>query len=197
MAVDEQRALVGVEAHIEQRLAVARPDDGAARIRNGVRQVLAGCQVADADREKLRPLVVDGIGQEFVVGAVRRRADLPIAPALGLLVAVEQDLLAAAPAPLPAQARILAAGDVAGEIFEGAVGSRHRAVVFLDARPHLGVERLLQRRRVGQGALGIGVLGLEVGADLRIERRGVAHHLLPVVGAQPGVFIHQLDAVMD
>ena len=63
VAVDEQRALVGVEAHVEQRLAVARPDDGAAGVGDGVGQVLARRQVADADGEQLRALLVDGIGQ--------------------------------------------------------------------------------------------------------------------------------------
>ena len=92
VAVDVKRALVGIEAHVEQRLAVASPDDGAAGVRDGIGQIPAGCQVADADREQLRSLLVDGVGQELVVGAVRHGADLPVTAALGLLVAVEQDL---------------------------------------------------------------------------------------------------------
>ena len=92
VAVDEQRAVVVVEAHVEQRLAVARPDDGAARVGDGVGQVLAGRQVADADGEELGALVVDGVGEQRVVGAVRGGAELPVGLALGLLVAVEQDL---------------------------------------------------------------------------------------------------------
>ena len=123
--------------------------------------------------------------------------ELPIGLALRLLVAVEQDLLLAAAAWPPAQARILAAGDVAHEVLVSPVRSRHRAVVFLDARFHLGIERRLQLARIGQRGVGVGVLRLQVGADLLIEHRGVAHHLLPVAGAQPGVLVDQLDAVMD
>ena len=63
-------------------------------------------------------------------------------------------------------------------------------------RPFISAKSVvLQRRRVGQRALGVGVLGFEIGADLGLEHGGVAHHLLPVVGAQPSVIVDQLDAV--
>src|SRR5207237_592303 len=36
---------------------------------------------------------------------------------------------------------------------------------------------------------------LEIGADVGLERRWVADHGLPVVVAQPGVFVDEFDAV--
>jgi len=49
-----------------------------------------------------------------------------------------------------------------------------------------GLERLFE----------IGVLGLDIGADVGGKRLGLLHHLLPVVGAQPVIGILPGDAVM-
>jgi hypothetical protein len=43
--------------------------------------------------------------------------------------------------------------------------------------------------------LAIGVLGVEVGADLRVEDGGLAHDLLPVLCLQPSVIVDQFDAM--
>ena len=43
-------------------------------------------------------------------------------------------------------------------------------------------QSVLQGARVGELRLAVGVLGIEVGADLRIEHGRVAHHVLPVGG---------------
>ena len=57
------------------------------------------------DGEELGALVVDGVGEAAVIGAVGGGAELPVGLALGLLVAVEQDRSSApAAARLPAQA---------------------------------------------------------------------------------------------
>ena len=68
------------------------PDDRAAGVGHGLAQVLAGGEVADLDGEELGALLVDRIGEIAVVRAVRGGTELPVALALGLLVAVEQDL---------------------------------------------------------------------------------------------------------
>ena len=65
-------------------------------------------------------------------------------------------------------------------------------------RPFISANKLLlQSLGVGHRGLGVGVLCLEMGADLGIEQSGIAHHLLPVLGAKPGVVVNPLDAVMQ
>ena len=44
---------------------------------------------------------------------------------------------------------------------------------------------------------GVGILVLEIGPDLGLENGGIVHHLLPVVGPEPGVVVGAGDAVMD
>ena len=69
------------------------------------------------DREELGALLVDGIGEIAVVGAVRggTRAASSCLPSASLLPSSRISSRAAAARP-PAQARILAAGDVADEV---------------------------------------------------------------------------------
>ena len=129
--------------------------------------------------------------------AVGDAAELPIGVACGFLVAVEQKRLWTPTARTTAHSWILAAGDIAREIFKGAVGCGHRTVILLDASLHLGKQGVLQCERVAQHLRGKGVFRLQVGTDLRCQQRRVAHDLLPVVGAQPGIFVDQLDAVLD
>ena len=49
MPVDLERAMIVIEAHVEERLAVVGPNRSAIGIGNDVGQVLAGLQVADTD----------------------------------------------------------------------------------------------------------------------------------------------------
>ena len=105
VAADVERAMVGVDADVEQRAAVARPLDLAARVGDLVGEVLAGLHVADADGEQLRALVVDGVGEQLVVGAVGAGAEVPVGLALGLGVAVEEQGLGPAAAAADARGR--------------------------------------------------------------------------------------------
>src|SRR5262249_25136883 len=118
------------------------------------------------DGEELGALVIDAVGQQPVVGAVRDAAELPIGVAFGFAVAIKQDRLGAAAARTPADPGILPAGDVARGGLAGGVRSGRRAVVFLDAGLHFGEQRILPVERVAQRFLGEGVLRLQVGADL-------------------------------
>ena len=193
--VDEQRAVVVVEAHVEDRLAVVGPHDAAARVGDAVGQVLSGRQVAEADGVKLRPLVVAGVGEEPVIGAVLEAAQVPVGLALGLAVAVEQDRFVPAGAGPAADQRILSAGDEAGVVGEGPIGGRDGAVVLLEAAAHLAEQVVLQPARLRQLRLAVGILGIEVGADLRVEHGRLAHHVLPVVGLEPRVVVDQFDVM--
>jgi hypothetical protein len=116
-------------------------------------------------------------------------ADPEIGLALGLLVAVDQDGLLAALARDAEEARLLAAGAEGGAVGEGPVLHRHGGIVLLDAALHLGKQRLAQFFRPGQHLRLIGVFGLQMGADVGSQHRGIAKHLLPVLRPQPGIIV--------
>ena len=51
--------------------------------------------------------------------------------------------------------------------------------------------------RAGKRGFGIGIFRQQVAANILRERRGIAHHLLPVPCAQPRIVVDPLDAVMN
>src|SRR5262245_62646881 len=104
---------MAVEPDVEQGFAVGTPDHSAARVRHGLAQVFSGGQVTDLDGEELGPLLVDGVSEEAMVGAVGGGAQLPVGFALSFPIAVEQNLFRTAGAGSAAQTRILAARHVA------------------------------------------------------------------------------------
>ena len=71
VAVDEQRPLVLVDLDVEQRLAVARPFDAAARVGNFIGEILARREIANADRVELRAFVVGRVGEKLVIAGMR------------------------------------------------------------------------------------------------------------------------------
>ncbi len=117
--------MVVVQAHVEKRPAVVGPHDATAGIGDAVGQVEAGGDVAQADGVKLRAFVVGRIGQQVVIRTLLETAKVPVRLALSLAVAVEQDDFLAALARLPADERILAAGDETAEIGERSIWRRH------------------------------------------------------------------------
>src|SRR5690606_18684363 len=127
-------------------------------------------------------------GEEGMVGAVASGADLIVGLAFREGVLVQQDLLAfVRAARAPRVDRMLGADFVAAVVFPRTVRRRNGGVVFLDPPLHLGEQLRLQRLGGGQHGLGVGVLGLQVLADVGSENLGIAKHLLPVFVLQPGV----------
>ena len=110
-------------------------------------------------------------------------------------VAVEDDLGLAAVARHAAEHFVLAALAEFAEIGVRAIGRGHAGIVFLDPPAHFLDQRLLQGPGMAEQAFGIGVLRLEIFADIRVEDRRVAQHLLPVVVLQPGIVVGHGDAV--
>ena len=106
-----------------------------------------------------------------------------------------EDRLLAAGARLAAEDAVLAAMAEARVIGVGAVALRNLAVVLLQPRPHLAHELALQGAGRRQHSVGIGVLRFEQRADVGWQRRGIAQHLAPVVGADPGIVVDPGDAV--
>lgn len=162
---------------VEDRPVVGGPGEVGAGAGEGVGQLRAGRQVAEAQGVLapadgvLRPRQQGSVVADLVV------ADLEEVQALAQAVAVEQHLLGGVDAALAAGVDgVLAALLVAGVVPVAAVPGRHRGIVLLDAAHDLVVEaagEVLQRRHV---AVEPGVLGPEV-----VEHRRV----LPAVVAQP------------
>ena len=194
--IDARRPVIGIKPHVIEDGRVRTPHDRALGVGNFVGQVVAGGEIAHAQRIDLRALVVGRPCEQLVVGRVRASAELEIGLAGCQGVAVEKLLLGASVAQLAAQDRMLAALPIARVIGERPVRARHRGVVLLDAPLHLGKQRLLQRLGVRQRSSRCSRSRLRDnrGSSDRAGRR-IAHHLAPIVGAQPRVVIDQRDAM--
>ena len=77
---------------------VGRPDGAAAAVGDDVGEVVAGLQVAHRDRVEFGAGIVMRPGEQPVVGRMARAADAEEGAAGGERIAVEENLLAAAPA---------------------------------------------------------------------------------------------------
>ncbi len=192
---DLRGAVVLVKRGVEEAPRIRRPDTAAAGVRKRVGAVLAGREVAHLQREIFRSLVVIAPDADGMVGRMVDAGEAEIVLAFGLLVAVEQDDAFAAVARLAEIARLLPAGDIGRAVGIGAILHGHGAVVLLDAAAHLGKQRLLQGLRIGHRRRHIGVLGLQMRADLRLQDRGILEHGLPVVVTKPGIVVGAGDAV--
>ncbi len=144
-----------------------------------VGELVAGGEVADAQRVVLVAVDVGRPGQQAVVGRHVERAEVEELVAVGLDVLVEQQLVGGvARGAAAAVDRVGLALSVVGVTYHQPSGRhRHRRVGLLDPR----LDLLEQRRRwlaswLGEPGGGVRVLGLEVA-----QRVGV------VAVAQPGV----------
>ena len=189
------RAMIVVELDVEEALAVGAPDHAAVGLLDEIVAVPAVLPFAHPDREIFRALDVGAPGREPVVVGMARAAELEIVMGLGELVAVEHDVRLAAVARPAAEQFVLAALAELAEVGERTVRRRHAGIVLLDPPAHLRDQRLLQGGGMAEQALGIAVLGLEIAADVGIEDRGIAQHLLPVRVLQPGIVVRDGDAV--
>jgi hypothetical protein len=195
MAKHPRRPVLRVEPHVVEGGRIRGPDRGARDVGHEIRQVGAGGEVAYAGGVELGPGLVGRPHRLAVIGRVGDAAELEEGLAGGERVAVEQHLVAAAAARRAAEQGVLPARAVAAEIGVGPVGGRDRGVVLLDPPLHLGKQRVLQRAGAGHHRVGMSVLGLEVGADGRIEHAGVAHHRLPVRRLEPRIVVGERDPV--
>jgi hypothetical protein len=110
-------------------------------------------------------------------------------------IPVEQDLLLASVARLPADQRMLPARAVPPVIGEWPVRLRHGGIILLDATAHLAHQLLTDSGCPLERRIRIGILAIEVLADRGGERTGVLEDLLPVRGFEPGEFVAQAMAV--
>ncbi|GJE60396.1 hypothetical protein MPOCJGCO_2508 [Methylobacterium trifolii] len=199
VAHDAGRPVVGVHRHVPEGRAVARPDRLPRGRLDPVVEVEALREVAHAQGVEFRSLGVGAPGQPGMVVRMDGGGDLEERQPRALPVAVHEDGLLGRPrrvvarhgraARAAADQGMLPAVAVAGVVGEGPVGFGDAAVVLADAPAHLGDEGVAQRAGRGEGRLGMGVLGPEVGADVLGQDGRRLEHVLPVGGLQPGVVV--------
>ena len=130
-----------------------------------------------------------------MVAGVAPVAEMEIGLAVRFLVAVQQDGLGPIGQGLAAIERMLAALPVAGEIGEGAIRGGNGGVIPLDAPAHLGDEGRLGLTHGSEIGLREGVFRLQIGTDVGVQHRRIAHDGAPVFGAQPGIVLGESHAV--
>ncbi len=195
MVEDLAGPVVVVHCGVEEPLAIGRPGGTATGVLDQVGRIRAGCEISDLEGEEFRTLVVIPPDHRLVIGRMTGTGQTKIGFAMGFPVTIKRDLLIAAAARNAEILRLLATGDIAHPVEPGAIGRRHRTVIFLDAAAHFGKQCLLQRLGVRHRRLLVEVLRLQMGADRRIEDGRILEHRLPVVIAHPGVIIRARNTV--
>ncbi len=153
---------------VEERPVVGGPGHRADLLRDRLHE-LPGAQVLDEERVLPEPGVVGRVGEEARVVAhlvgPEGHEGLPLRQA----VEVEGHLLGGLQAPLlPAVDGVLLPLLRARVVEEAALAVGHVRVGLLDAAEHLRVEGRLAGLRGLHHRVGVGVLRLEVGPDLRV-----------------------------
>jgi hypothetical protein len=187
--------VVCVDGDVVEALRIGGPDHVAAGFRHHVIKIDARPKRTNADGVEFRAGLVAAPCQHRVVGRMRPVAQIEEILATRQLVPVEHDLLLAALARPAAQDGVLTTAVVAIIVGEWPIRRWRSGVVFLDARPHLGNQQLLQGRRVLQQRGGIAVLGPQQLVDLGRQRFGVTQHVLPVVSPDPCILVAPAQSV--
>ena len=125
MMPDSLRTPVLVGIGVEKALGIGGPDQAVAPVLDDVGKLRAGYEIADFQHVAFGAVGVDRIGEELVIRAVCLGAEIPVRLAVGLRIAVEQDLLLSPAARAPAEPRILPAFDEVRVVVERTVGRRH------------------------------------------------------------------------
>ena len=180
MAVDVRRTVLAVQPDVVERRAIVHPDRGSHRVDDDVGEVGAGREITHVHGVELRAGLVRGPCEQPVIRRVAASPELEEGPALCQGICVEQNLGSSSSAGLSADQGVLPALAIALEIGERTVGSRNRSVVLLDPPLHLGKHRVLQGVDIRQACGRVRIFGVEIRADVRIKRRRIAHHLLPI-----------------
>ena len=196
MAIDLHRPVVVVQLDVEERFRIRRPDHAAVGFLDDVGGVRGRFPVAHADGEIFRTSNVRAPCLEHMVGRVTRAAEPEVFALLCKFIAVDDETGFAAVAGCSSDLLVLAAFTVFLEVGERPVGRGDAGIVLLDAAAHFRDKLLLQRFGVAQYGVGVGILSFEIGADVRLEHRRFAQHLLPVVVLQPRIVVGHGDAVM-
>ena len=155
------------------------------------------CPVADADGEVLRAAHVGAPGFEPMVRRMPRAAELEVRR--GPWPARRRRARSCASPPSrgvrPISSMLAALAITCAEIGERPVRLRHAGIVLLDAPAHFGDQRLLQRLRWAEQALGVAVLRLQIRPDLGIEQRRDRAAPAASCVLQPGIVVDHSGAM--
>src|SRR6185369_3220210 len=142
--------------------------------------VLGRCEVADAQLEPLRAVIVRQRRQQLPVRArlQRSKAEIMIARRLGRLV--EDQLVRAAAYRLVVPALILRSGLESPPVEPVAVADRDRAVVLLDSPLHLLEQPFDQLLVLPRPGFEISILRMEIGEHVGVGDLGIFRVAQPV-----------------
>ena len=184
-----------VSPNVEQPMAVARPDGGAAHLGDFVGEVAPGGEIANPQHVALRAVLVDRVGQQLVVGADDDLGNREVAASACQGVLVEQDLLRPAAARLTAMHPALRAIGIACVVLPRPPPLRDRPVALAETSPHLRHQAALERTIGRKHGAGVGALGVEMGADRVLQNLRLLEDILGLRGLEPGVVVGMGDAV--
>ena len=164
---------------VDHGAAVGRPRDRRLDVFDHIRQQLAAREVLETQRVLATPDRVFSIGQQPVVRTHFELAHVVEVAAARELLEVEQDLFRCFEGARPTRVhRIFLPGVEAPVIPVASFAIRDGRVVLPDSADDFRVELVLQRSRVGEHRILVGVLRGEVGQHVRVGARVVAQ---PVV----------------
>ena len=182
------RAQLVVELDPQERALALDPGDRAGGVGDEIGEELAAAEVLHVDAKALRAVLVGRPGEERCVRADLQRPQPEIALGRRFDVLVQDDFGLGRSVAAAQPGTVLRTGRKAPMVLEGAIAHRHGGIVLLDPRLELGMQ-LLDQPAVGcEEGIDVGVLLLEIGADVGVGDLGV------VRVTQPGVIVVPQDA---
>src|SRR3954454_9511849 len=126
---------------------------------------------------------------------MRRLTEIEEGVSLRFLVAVDQDLFGPALPRRPACQRVLPAIPIAREVSEGTVRLRDGGVVLPDPSAQFRDQPFAQGCRSSQRRGRIGILAVQVSADLDRKDGRVIQYVAPIFSLKPSVIVGYRRAV--
>ena len=193
MAPDLERAHRVVGACVEARARVVGPREAVGHVVDRVGEVLSGRDVAEAERVPLAAGHVDRVREGRMVRRDLEAAEREVVVAIGEPVLVENDVrqLRALAPESAAVDRVLRTLQGPGRVLPPALGDGCGLVGLLHARLDLVEDAVPERQQGREHRVGVGILGFEVGDDLRVvtvaEPVPVVAALVAVRGQDVGI----------
>ena len=185
------RTVVFIDGDIKQKITIGRPAARAGRVQKLRIRVFAIGKHTDANGEIFRALIVIAPCQHRSIGRGRASGQLEIIAARRFDISINRDLhvFDARVGRAPADQHMLAVFAVACCPAQISNGDGNGGVFFFDAPAHFLKKRTLKLLRRLHNGRRVSVFGFQMRANVTIERVGLFHHRLPVIIAQPSIFV--------